>query len=131
MLSLSSPPEPLTRTVRESEWQAAFSPDGTRLAYVGGRNGRVSIFTLNLATSEVIDVLAGRNRVDSPGPANPAWSPDSQFLAFSAHGAREPRQSPCFVNHDLFVVSADGTGTPSAFTNTVGTGVELRVKWGW
>jgi WD40-like Beta Propeller Repeat len=131
-LSPSSPPEPLTRTVREAEGQAAFSPDGTRLAYVGSsRNGRRSIYTLDLATSEVIDVLFGRNRADSPSTL--AWSPDSQFLAFSAQGARAPRQSPCsvFVNYDLFVVSADGTGTPSSFTNTVGTGVEGFVNWGW
>jgi dipeptidyl aminopeptidase/acylaminoacyl peptidase len=126
-LSPSSPPEPLTRT-RQAELWPAFSPDGTRVAYVGGSGRRDTIFTLNLATSEVINVLAGRNRADRP--AEPAWSPDSQFLAFSARGPREPRGSPCFVNFELYVVSADGTGTPSSLTNTVGTGVELRVKWG-
>ena len=30
--------EPLTRTVRDSEWQAVFSPDGSRIAYVGAMN---------------------------------------------------------------------------------------------
>jgi len=31
--------EPLTRTVGDTEIQAAFSPDGSKIAYIGGRKG--------------------------------------------------------------------------------------------
>lgn len=86
--------EPLTRTVGDTEIQAAFSPDGSKIAYIAGPNsrfrrdiqprlsGNLNIFTLNVGTHEVTKVTTGKNSlVDTQSPA---WSPDGQFLAFIA-----------------------------------------------
>ena len=134
--------KPLTRTVGDTEWQAAFSPDGNTLAYVSGPNLRfhgtvsgphlrfLNIFTLNLVTLAVSQVTPENTFVD---PESPAWSPDGQFLAFMAQGGRVPRNSFCsaLVNYDIYELKADGTGTAIPLTATVGTGVEMWPQWGW
>jgi WD40 repeat protein len=135
--------QPLTRTVDDSEFEAAFSPDGNTIAYVSGPNSTfrgaifgpnirsLNIFTLNLGTLEVTQVTTKINML--VGPEYPAWSPDGQFLAFMAQGSRPPRNSPCsgLVNFDIYELKADGTGTVIPLTNTVGTGVEYFPQWGW
>jgi hypothetical protein len=132
--------QPLTRTVHDTEWQAAFSPDGSTLAYIGGRNDRkgggvepntMNIFTLYLGTMEVTQVTTKQDRILDPG--YPAWSRDGLFLAFTARGQRASRGSPCevFVNYDIYQLKADGTSAPTLLTNTVGNGVESFSQWGW
>jgi len=85
--------ERLTRN-QEDDASPAFSPDGTRLAFVRGRG------TLKVADAD------GRNeRVIYSTWANLSyrWSPDSRWLAFSyqdAHG-----------NSEVWIVAAEG-GTP-------------------
>ena len=130
--------EPLTRTVRDTEWQAVFSPDGSRIAYVGATNkggaGPDSrsprLYTLDLGTREITQVMPSGAVV---GLRDPAWSPDGQGLAFVAVGPRaRGRADNCGVgNYDVFLVGADGTGTPALLTTSVGTGVEMRTQWGW
>jgi Tol biopolymer transport system component len=124
--------QPVTRTRHDTEWQAVFSPDGGRLAYVAGRNNRrgvmgVNLFTINLGTTEVTQVTRNQDAI------NPAWSPDGLFLAFTARGERTPRGSPCgvFVNFDIYQIKADGTSAATLLTNTVGNGVERFTQWGW
>jgi hypothetical protein len=50
-----------------------------------------------------------------------------------AQGKRAARNSPCgyLVNYDLYQLRADGTGSLTMLTNTVGTGVEDFNQWGW
>jgi Tol biopolymer transport system component len=125
--------------VHDTEWQAAFSPDGSTLAYIGGRNDpkghgveprTMNIFTLNLGTMEVTQVTTKQDRILAP--EYPAWSRDGLFLAFRARGEQAPRGSPCvFVNYDICRLKADVTTPPTLLTNTVGNGVESFSQWGW
>jgi serine/threonine-protein kinase len=75
-------------------WDAKFSPDGRRLAYI--RNDHVWIYDLDLGTHTQLTAEGSRRH-------NPAWSPDGARLAFSAaHND----------NIDVFVVDAAGKTPP-------------------
>lgn len=78
---------PLT-TYPGSELQAAFSPDGSTIAFVwrkqGERNGHIYIKSLNAAkflTSEApVRLTSG-----AADETSPAWSPNGHFIAFIQH----------------------------------------------
>ncbi len=57
----------------------AWSPDGSRLAFVSNRAGTCDIYTMRLDGTEVV-------RLTSDGGQNvhPAWSPDGTSLAFAS-----------------------------------------------
>jgi TolB protein len=60
-------------------------------------DGRIHIFTLDLATGKVRQLTSGRNHHDS----NPRWSPDGKRIAF-----KSTRVNGQF---DIFVMNADGS----------------------
>ncbi len=73
-----------------------LSPDGTRIAFTSGRGGVRRIYALSLSeliTRPLTDGAGG-------GDGEPAWSPDSQRLAFMRG---DPR-----IGKDLYVVDAAG-----------------------
>jgi Tol biopolymer transport system component/DNA-binding winged helix-turn-helix (wHTH) protein len=73
--------------------QAAWSPDGSAVAYASNRDGNSDIWVQPLAGGEPIRVT------DSPDyDGQPAWSPDSQWIVFRSEHA----------GGGLFIVSAHG-----------------------
>lgn len=68
-------------TSRQPLMAPAFSPDGTRLAYVSFEGGRSAVWVQTLRTGE-------RQRVSARGGLNdaPAWSPDGTRLALAIAG---------------------------------------------
>jgi dipeptidyl aminopeptidase/acylaminoacyl peptidase len=98
----------------------ALSPDGTRVAWVQSTAASTSKQTYIRETSgnaaaTMVDIESSAKRTDF----DPAWSPDSQTLAFfSSAGEGEQRQ--------LWTVNADGS-KPRKITNLNGYGA--RPRW--
>ncbi|TDZ32121.1 Protein TolB-like protein [Colletotrichum spinosum] len=71
------------------EYHAAFSPDGTKLAYVSTENGyRANIWVLDLATGERRNLTNTPEVAGDPllpdGHFRPSWSPDGGWIAFAS-----------------------------------------------
>ncbi len=87
----------------------AVSPDGGRVAYVGVRGGKKSLFVHTLAAGTSVEVA------DSTEPSNPTFSPDSEWLAFvqsavvkKVPAAGGPVQTVCACGGPLLKWISDG-----------------------
>jgi dipeptidyl aminopeptidase/acylaminoacyl peptidase len=77
-----------------------LSPDGTRTAYVVGRNDRPGRPLDQLWTMMIADGKAVRVLGEDDASSRPLWSPDGRWLAFEATSAG---------HSGLWVAQADGT----------------------
>jgi TolB protein len=81
----------------------AWSPDGTRIAYVSTKDGQTDIYVMGLADGEIT-----RLTHDGGWNGNPTWSPDGSWIMFdSARDGVNPSPHNNFRN--LFLVRPDGT----------------------
>jgi hypothetical protein len=98
----------LTRVGALSGWTAAFSPDGTRLAYQNG--DRVSILTLADGTTADVPLPAGA-RLAGKG----AWTRDGRNLLVVSGAECDCGDHP--IRWTVTVISAaDGSATGTVFT---------------
>jgi TolB protein len=75
-----------TKGRTESNMQAAFSPDGTRLAFVSNRDGNNEIYVMNVDGSGV------RRLTNHPAAdAVPTWSPTGAQIAFTSDRGGTPQ----------------------------------------
>ncbi|HJU73695.1 MAG TPA: Ig-like domain-containing protein [Gemmatimonadaceae bacterium] len=85
---------------RRSRWPR-WSPDGTRIAYVGPDTvpGLQQIYVVNVAGGAPVRLTSAAGWYTTP-----SWSPDGSRLTFSFWPSGDVGQS------DVFIVTADGTG---------------------
>src|SRR6266508_2951770 len=98
--------------------EIAWSPDGSRIAYVANAGGKG--FAVH-----VIDIATGAKRALTDGEfddALPRWSPDGKRLLFSS------RRDSVRTNSDIYVISADG-GTPTKLETRDADGESLEGDW--
>jgi len=91
----------------------SFSPDDSKLAFMGVVGSDYSIYVIDLATGKETQLT------DAPGEEGwPAWSPDGSTIAFStqrddcrfaAAGAECWRTGDIGPHHDVWLIGADGS----------------------
>src|SRR5436190_8554224 len=89
------------------DYAAAWSPDGTKIAFTTDRDGNLEIYAMNADGS-------GQTRLttDPAKDYKPAWSPDGTKIAFSSEG----------VSIRVVVMHADGTGRTPLTNNAFDIG---------
>jgi len=91
-------------THSEGDWQPAWSPDGSRIAFSSWRDGHPEIYAMNADGTGVT-----RLTNNSAGNGNPAWSPNGTKIAFQS-----PRDDG---RGEIYVMNADGTGVTRLTNN--------------
>jgi dipeptidyl aminopeptidase/acylaminoacyl peptidase len=97
----------------------AWSPDGTKLAYVANSAGRS--FAIH-----VIDLATGTKRALTDGSQDdmqPRWSPDGTLLVFWS------RRESTRTNADLYVVASSGGETTRLETRQGKDGESIDARW--
>jgi hypothetical protein len=88
------PPFPLLANTGTLDFSPAWSPDGSRLAWAGRKNGQFDIWIINA------DGTGLQNLTQSDGQDQyPTWSPDGQSLAFVSNRSGSPQ---------IYQIRADG-----------------------
>ena len=114
-LETEAPPQRLTNNLEE-ERAPAWSPDGTRIAYMcrKGSNGTFEICVMDADGNNQVRLTD--NTVFDGGPS---WSPDGKQIAFGRTIPPQPQQ--------IWLMNADGTGQVQL---TSPPGFNLGPKWG-
>jgi len=77
----------------------AFSPDGTKIAFVSGQDSDPGIYVMDADGTDVEKLAGG-----ATDNTTPSWSPDGERIVYSGEGA---------LGTEIRVVKADGTGEES------------------
>ncbi len=94
----------LTRNQPCCNWDADWSPDGSKLAFTSDRDGRTEVYVMDADGSDPVRLTDG-----PAASSRPVWSPDGERIAFlTASGNGLPGAYPT-----IHVVNSDGSGEPT------------------
>jgi Tol biopolymer transport system component len=86
-----------------NDYNAAFSPDGSRVAFVSERDGNLELYSVGVDGSG-LKRLTDEFALDD----HPAWSPDGKQIVFVS--TRQPAATVGRAWNALYVMNADGGG---------------------
>lgn len=102
----------ITQNTGVADEAPAWSPDGTRIAFVTDREGSYDIAILtSIGVENIVTVIEGEGRSQD---RNPAWSPDGTRIAFNSN-----RDG----NDEIYVMNADGSEV-TRLTNDSGSDIQ-------
>jgi serine/threonine protein kinase len=74
-------------SVEGGDFDPAWSPDGTRIAFTSLRDGSPQIYILNLGDNSVTRLTEASSDVRQPDwSSQPAWSPNGTQIVYTGHG---------------------------------------------
>ena len=93
----------------------AWSPDGTKIAFVSNRGGGEFIYTMN-ADGTNFQLLTDKLLEFTVLPPNYlAWSPDGKKIAFAVSQFPD---GPVSASSDIYVINSDGSGLTKLITDS-------------
>ena len=107
--------EQLTFEPGNGAGQLAWSPDGSSIAFVSGRDGPLAIFAIELASGDIRRISNNDLSVSSP-----SWSPDGAWIAYIES------QDELDESSHVWVMAADGS---EARQLTFGNFWERTLTW--
>jgi hypothetical protein len=123
----------LSTDVRDTS--PAWSPDGTRIAFMFKQHDHWEIYVMNADGSNRVRLT--HEELFTPRPPNnvsPAWSPDGRHIAFFTDRNSEPGSSE--LKWELYVMNADGSDQRPMFETALdglpieyGFVAERMVSW--
>jgi WD40-like Beta Propeller Repeat len=90
---------PVTRDSSASQTDAAYAPDGDRIAYVSDKDGNAEIYVMNADGSE-----SRRLTQTAATEAAPTWTPDGKRIVYASNAAATGTGT-----FHLWMMNADGT----------------------
>jgi TolB protein len=95
--------QPTSGTDRVHNFLPAFSPDGSKIAFMTNRDGNMEIYTVNRDGSNLRRITRHQGNDTSP-----TWSPAGNQIAFTSDRSGSPQ---------IYIVDADGLGQPRRITS--------------
>lgn len=111
-LVLSESPSRETPVSRLVDYEPAWSPDGSRIAFISNRTGALKLWVMEADGSRPRQVTSGPAEDDAP-----AWAPDGRTIAYVS--IREG-------NADIYTISPDGAGSRRLTTTP---GDDIHPHW--
>ena len=116
------PAEPLTASGKDSS--PRWSPDGTRLAFLSGRDEKPAVFVLPLSGGEARGVAMHPNGVGAF-----EWSPDGRRMAYTARMRRDECDEEDRVEAELQGRQAGAGGADTEQSKTENQKAKVKDAW--
>jgi TolB protein len=87
-----------------SDIYPAWSPDGTKIAFVSDRGGAYDLYVMNADGTAIVQLTS-----DPAIEGRPAWSPDGAKIAFASNGDGDS---------EIYLINVDGSGVIQLTANS-------------